>query len=143
MKSTRLNPYLNFDGKCAEAMNFYQSILGGNLEMSTFGEPADSPTAGVESQRIMHAQLQNEGLLLMGSDVLPGHKQVLGDNVHLSLVGDNEAKLKAIFMGLAEEGGQISMPLKKQFWGDTFGMLTDRYGIHWMVNINATPTKKK
>lgn len=136
MKTT-LVPYLNFDGQTAEAMKFYQSMLGGELTMQTFAEAgmADKPEI---AERVMHADLKNEAVSFMASDTHPDHSQPLamGNNVHLSMVGSEEAKLTQYFNKLAE-GGTIDMPLEKQFWGDVFGMLTDKFGIHWMVNISA------
>lgn len=137
MTTAQLTPYLYFDGQCREAMNFYQSILGGALEMSSFGEAPEKDQTNIDQERIMHAHLKNEGLMLMASDILPDSKQVIGNNVHVSLVGNNESELRAIFLGLSENSGKVDLPLEKQFWGDTFGMLTDKYGIHWMININS------
>ena len=135
MKNT-LSPYLTFKGNCREAMTFYQSILGGELTMQTFGETMPDGTPPSHKDQIMHASLQNDALSFMASDGPPGGTVTFGNNVHLSLVGDDEAALTKYFNRLAEDG-DIKMPLAKQFWGDTFGMLTDRFGIHWMVNISA------
>ena len=132
-----LTPYLNFNGKTAEAMRFYQSILGGELTMQTFGEAkmAQSPE---EKDLIVHAALTNGSLSLMASDTHPNQPTKFGDNVHMSLAGQQGDLLTGIFNGLAQ-GGRVDIPLAKQFWGDTFGMLTDRFGIHWMVNIDSSP----
>jgi PhnB protein len=129
----RLIPYLNFDGNAAEAMKFYQSILGGELKMQTFGEAkmAKSPK---DEKRIIHADLQNGDLSFMASDTMPGQKADFGNNVHMSISGQDRDGLARIFNGLAK-GGKVDMPLAKQFWGDTYGALTDRFGVHWMVNI--------
>ena len=133
---TTLVPYLNFDGQTAEAMKFYQSILGGELNIQTFAEAgmADKPEI---ADMVMHAHLKNEALNIMASDTNPDHSPPLaaGNNVNLSLNGSDEAKLTQVFNRLAA-GGTVDMPLEKQFWGDTFGMLTDKFGIHWMVNIS-------
>ncbi len=133
---TTLVPYLNFDGQTAEAMKFYQSILGGELNIQTFAEAgmADNPEI---ADMVMHAHLKNEALNIMASDTNPDHSPPLaaGNNVNLSLNGSDEAKLTQVFNRLAA-GGTVDMPLEKQFWGDTFGMLTDKFGIHWMVNIS-------
>jgi PhnB protein len=128
-----LTPYLNFNGNAAEAMRFYQSILGGELSMQTFGEAkmAERPD---EKDLIVHATLKNEALTFMASDTHPSRQAKLGDNVHMSVTGRDDRRLTAIFNGLAK-GGKVDMPLAKQFWGDTFGMLTDKYGVHWMVNV--------
>jgi PhnB protein len=134
---TVLTPYLTFNGKAAEAMKFYHSILGGELTMQTFAESkmAQKPE---ENDLIIHATLKNEGLIFMASDAMPSRQAMFGDNVHMSLGGDDAERLTKIFNGLAE-GGRVDMPLAKQFWGDTYGQLTDKFGIHWMVNITAKP----
>jgi PhnB protein len=132
-----LTPYLNFNGKTAEAMRFYQSVLGGDLTMQTFGEAkmAKSPK---DKDLILHAALKNDALSIMASDGQPGIKVVFGDNIHMSLAGQDNAKLSEMFAKLGR-GGKVDMPLAKQFWGDTFGMVTDKFGVHWMVNIVAKP----
>jgi len=138
MKST-LIPYLNFNGNTAEAMKFYQSILGGELTLQTFGE-AGMAKAPEEKGRVIHASLKNEALSFMASDGHPNQRVNFGDNIHLSIIGSDEDKLTNFFNKLAQ-GGKVDMPLAKQFWGDTFGMLTDKFGVHWMVNI-APQTQK-
>jgi PhnB protein len=132
-----LCPYLNFDGKTADAMKFYQSVLGGKLTVQTYADAfPDTPPA--MKDRVMHAHLENDALSFMASDTNPQHdpRFVPGNNISLSIVGNDSAKLTEYFNGLAE-GGTIVMPLEKQFWGDVFGMLTDKFGIQWMVNISA------
>lgn len=135
--SAILSPYLNFNGNTAEAMKFYQSILGGELTIQTFGDAGQGSTEEIKN-RTMHANLKNDHLSFMASDGQPGVDVQFGNNIHMSLVGSDEAQLTSYFNALAA-GGTVNMPLAKQFWGDTFGMLTDKYGIHWMVNISAQP----
>lgn len=132
-----LTPYLNFNGKTGEAMRFYHSILGGELTMQTFAEAkmAQSPD---QNDRIIHATLKNEGLTFMASDTMPDREAKFGDNVHLSISGHDGEKLTKVFHGLSQ-GGTVDMPLAKQFWGDTYGQVTDKFGVHWMVNITAQP----
>lgn len=132
MKPT-LTPYLNFNGNTKEAMEFYQSVLGGKLTMQTFGE-SGMPISPEYKDKIIHAALENDTLSFMASDGNDEHPVHMGDNIHMSIVGSDESKLTEFFNKLSE-GGKIDMPLAKQFWGDTFGMLTDKFGIHWMVNI--------
>lgn len=124
--NTTLNPYLNFNGDCAEAMKFYQSVLGGELHIT----PTD------QGDRTIHASLKSGAIFLMASDGQMGDPVVFGTSTHLSLNGDNEEEITSYFNGLAE-GGKITMPLEKQFWGDKFGMLQDKFGIFWMVNIST------
>lgn len=128
-----LSPYLNFNSKTAEAMKFYQSVLGGELTMQTFGEAKMAQTPK-EKDLIVHAALKTDSLSFMASDTPPSRPAKFGDNVHLSITGQDAKTLTDIFNKLSQ-GGKVDMPLAKQFWGDTFGMLTDRFGIHWMVNI--------
>jgi PhnB protein len=131
----RLNPYLAFDGNCGEAMKFYQSVLGGELKMQTFGE-SGSDVKDEDKDRIIHALLDNEALTFMASDGNEENPVSFGNNISMSIVGEDEDQLRKFFEGLSE-GGNVDMPLEKQFWGDTFGMLTDKFGVHWMVNINS------
>ncbi len=130
-----LTPYLTFNGNAAEAMKFYKSVLGGELTMQTFGEAKMAKTAK-EKDRIVHAALKNETLSLMASDGQMTQQVKFGDNVSMSISGQDQAKLTEIFNRLSK-GGKVTMPLAKQFWGDTFGMFTDKFGIQWMVNIST------
>ena len=141
MDKAVLNPYLMFSGKCAEAMKFYQSILGGDLKMQTVGESGQSKNEA-EKDLIMHALLENGTLTIMASDGDAAHPVNPGDNIRLSISGTDEAALTKYFNDLAE-GGTVDLPLAKQFWGDTFGMLTDKFGIHWMINISSGEQKQK
>jgi PhnB protein len=128
-----LSPYLNFGGDCAEAMAFYQSVLGGKLEMMTFGDaPMDTPPE--QKDLVMHSTLQNDTLSFMASDAMPDSDRVVGTNIALSIAGSDEAQITAFFEALSQ-GGTVDHPLKKEFWGDSFGMLTDKFGVHWMFNI--------
>lgn len=136
--NSRLNPYLAFGGTAREAMEFYESVFGGKLQLSTYRENEmahDRSTA----DHIMHSVLEAEnGMVLMAGDAPSSVPPGEASNVSLSLSGDNEAELTAYFEKLAAEGS-IDEPLVKAPWGDTFGMLTDRFGIHWMVNISLPP----
>ena len=121
-----LTPYLNFNGNTAEAMKFYQSILGGELIMQTFAEAGMAKTPE-EGNRIVHADLKNETLSFMASDGPPSQQVRFGDNIHMSISGTDQNKLTEFFNKLAQ-GGKADMPLAKQFWGDTFGMLLPEAG---------------
>ena len=134
----QINPYLNFDGHTEEAMRFYAAALGGTLTpMSRFGEmPGDMPMSDEQKQRVLHVGLQlPSGAMIMASDTMAGMGPpfVAGNNVHISLNPDNRATADAMFAALGE-GGTVTMALTEQFWGDYFGSLTDRFGVHWMVN---------
>jgi PhnB protein len=131
--ASQLNPYLNFNGTARQAMEFYRDVFGGELTLSTFGELGMADGADVD--KVMHGQLQaSAGYVLMGADV-PSHMEFERPaGFAVSLSGDDEA-LHGYFDQLAA-GGTITMPLAKQVWGDEFGMLTDQFGIQWMVNIS-------
>ncbi len=129
-----LNPYISFDGNAREAMETYRDIFGGDLTISTFGEFGQE---GEGSDGVMHAQLETpDGFTIMASDTAPGMGEVAaGSNFAVSLSGDDDA-LRGYWKGLSE-GGAVTTPLEKQAWGDEFGMLTDRFGIPWLVNIGT------
>jgi PhnB protein len=133
--NTVLLPYLNFMGKTAEAMRFYQSIFGGSLAMQTFAE-AGIPTPPETKDNVIHAELKTPDFTFMSSDGDTEHPVTMGNSVNMSLIGTDEQQLTEYFNRLAE-GGTITLPLAKQFWGDTYGQLTDKFGIHWMVNIGT------
>ena len=131
-----LNPYLNFaDARAREAMEFYASVLGGDLDVMTFG---DMGTEGPMATQVMHGQIQTpSGLTLMGADAPPEMVQVtFGDNVSVSISGSNEEaeQLRGWFSALSD-GGEVRQPLEAAPWGDEFGMFVDRFGISWMFNI--------
>jgi PhnB protein len=131
MTST-LNPYLHFDGNAREAMEFYRTALGGELDVNTYGEFG---APGPEQDKIMHAQLTTPaGFTLMASDTPSDMDFRPGQNVSVSLSGDNPDELRGYWEGLTS-GGTVTMPLEKQVWGDEFGACVDRFGVAWMVNI--------
>jgi len=132
--SSHLNPYISFDGNAREAMEFYEGVFGGTLTLNTFGEfgAADAPGA----DKIMHGQLESDGgFILMGADMPPGIEHDPGNNIAVSLSGDDADALRGYWKQLSE-GGAVPVPLEKQMWGDEFGMCVDRFGISWMVNIS-------
>jgi PhnB protein len=132
-----LNPYITFEGQAAEAMQFYQSVLGGELTSSTFGEFGMSSAPG-DGDKIMHAQLvTGDGLVLMAADLPPGMSYTPGRTISISLSGDDEDRLRSLFDGLSA-GGTVAQPFEKAPWGDTFGAFTDRYGIDWLVNASGS-----
>lgn len=132
--SARLSPYLQFKGNAAEAMTFYQSVFGGELNVMRFADLGGMGLPDEGQQQVMHSDLTvSEGFMLMGADV-PDHFSPDARNGHQALSGDGEATLKGWFEGLAD-GGTIDVPLEKAPWGDWFGQVKDKYGIDWMVNI--------
>ena len=140
--STYLNPYLSFRGSAREAMGFYESVLGGTLEIMTFADMGGMGVPDEEAQQVMHSALTvSESVVLMGSDV-PSHMELdlqSEGRVRVALSGDDVDTLRGWFDGLAE-GGTVNVPLEKAPWGDWFGDVTDRYGISWMVNISGGAT---
>lgn len=126
----KLNPYLNFDGNCAEAMQFYASVFGTELKMMRFSE-APMPAAPGTENRVMHASLPISDGALMASDTMPGMPLNQGSNVHLCVEFSDANEQTRVFEALAA-GGSVTMPLAQQFFG-RFGMLTDRFGIRWMT----------
>lgn len=134
--STLLNPYIAFKNNARQAMEFYQSVFGGELKMNTFKE-FNASMSPAEDNLMMHAELKaGNGLTLMASDTPERMEYKPGTNINMSLSGEDEKELKGFFERLSA-GGMVSMPLEKQVWGDVFGMVTDKFGIGWMVNINA------
>lgn len=128
MKAT-VNPYISFNGKTREAFEFYNSIFGGEITISTF---ADQHVPNAPADGVMHAQLEvNNTIILMGSDGMDNTKV---SGFSLSLSGDDADELRGYFQKLAADG-QITKPLEKESWGAEFGMLQDKFGISWMVNI--------
>ena len=133
---SKLNPYLSFKDNTREAMEFYRSVFGGKLEVSTFKDYHASQDPS-EDNLIMHSVLEAEnGITFMASDTPNRMEYRPGTNMSMSLSGDNEAELKAYFEKLSA-GGRVTMPLEKAIWGDSFGMCTDTFGVQWLVNITG------
>ena len=131
--ASRLNPYLSFDGDAREAMETYKDVFGGELTVSTYGETGGA--APGDENKVMHAQLETpSGFTLMGSDAPAGMPRDEGSSIQISLSGD-DANLRDYFQKLSQ-GGSVTMPLEKQVWGDEFGMVTDPFGVQWMVNVS-------
>src|SRR5579872_9695 len=132
----QMNPYLTFNGQCEAAFKFYEKCLGGKIEamLPHKGTPAEAHTPPEWHDKIMHARLNVNGEVLMGSDAPPDHyKEPKGFSVSLQL--KDPAESERIFNALAE-GGKVGMPLQQTFWATRFGMLVDRFGIPWMINCD-------
>ncbi len=138
--STTLNPYLNWRDSAQAAMEFYQSVFGGELTVSTFKE-FGAPVEAGEENLIMHSQLVTPALTLMGADVPTGMPWTENSNGSISLSGgpDDEVQLRGYWNALSE-GATVTAPLDKAPWGDTFGMLVDKFGVNWLVNIAGSPS---
>jgi PhnB protein len=138
----RVSTYLNFAGQTEAAFVFYRSVFGGEFlgPIHRMGDapaaPGQAPLSAAERQMVMHVELVLlGGHVLMGTDAPPslGFTVVHGNSVHINLEPDTRAEADRLFQGLAQSG-QVDMPLQDMFWGAYFGSLTDRFGIHWMVN---------
>jgi len=131
--SSRLNPYLNFNGNARQAMEFYANVFGGNLSLSTFAQfgASDSPDA----ERIMHGMLETDaGYVIMGADITSDMEYHPMTGFSVSLSGDDADILRGYWEKLSASG-TTTMPLQRQVWGDEFGMCVDEFGVSWLVNI--------
>ena len=135
-----INTYLNFDGACRQAFEFYRSVFGGDFTIvSTFRDgPADMPVPEAEKDRLMHVSLPIGSGVLMGSDTCSGFgpPSAVGNNFSISVAPDSRAETDRVFNALSEDG-TVTMPLGDMFWGAYFGACTDRFGVNWMVNFDT------
>ena len=138
--ASAINPYLYFNGNCEEAFNFYRSIFGGEFigGIHRYGDVPpmpDKPLSEGDAGKIMHIALPlGKDNAIMGSDVpsMPGMEEVGGNNIYVCINAESKEEADSFFHGLAE-GGSVKMPIGETFWGAYFGMLRDKFGIHWMV----------
>jgi PhnB protein len=135
-----LNPYLNFNGNTEEAFNFYKTVFGGEfIFLQRFRDtPESAKLPAGDQDKIMHVALPiGPANILMATDALEsmGHKLVAGNNFYLSLDPESEEEATRLFHDLSD-GGVVTVPLEKASWGAFFGMVTDQFGIHWMVNYD-------
>ena len=129
----QIAPYINFQGRAREAMELYQSILGGKLELFAAG-PDGAPRPAGPGDRIQHARLSGDGFLLVGSDGHPSYPPTPGDNIAVVLASSDRAAMRNAFEKLAE-GGQVKMPLTEGPWGGAAAWLADRFGISWNLDL--------
>ena len=135
------NPYLVFDGTTAQAMPFYQRVLGGKLDVMTFAQMPDAEQQKMcasAADRVMHAMLSFDGGQLMASDTMEGQPYEGMKGFALTVNKDTAAEAEQVFAALAD-GGQVTMPIGPTFWAERFGMCTDRFGTPWMVNGGMQP----
>jgi PhnB protein len=131
---TILDPYISFKDNTREAMEFYKTVFGGKLDLRTFKEYHASQDPS-EDDKIMHSMLEAEnGIHFMAADTPMGQEYQAASGIGMTLSGDNQAEIQGYFDKLSA-GGTVAQPLEKAPWGDTFGMLTDKFGISWMMNI--------
>ncbi|HTC34404.1 MAG TPA: VOC family protein [Bryobacteraceae bacterium] len=125
--------YLNFDGNCREAMQFYAKCLGAELQLSPFSDMPGN-TAPEAKDRIVHARLAKGSSLLLASDTQPGMPFQQGSNFSVSVQCESVQEIDTFFAAFSAKGA-VAMPLQDMFWGARFGMLTDQFGIRWMFNF--------
>jgi len=142
-----VNPYLNFNGNTEEVFNFYKAVFGGEFAfLQRFSDMAegdnegdgcvDSDIPAADKNGIMHIALNIGSTMLMGTDVPSNMEQVkIGTNLSLCISVDSRADADRIFTALSE-GGKVQMPMQDMFWGDYYGMLTDKYATQWMISFN-------
>ncbi|MFG2894847.1 VOC family protein [Streptomyces sp. NPDC048248] len=137
--ASRLNPYITFSGEAKQALEFYKEVLGGTLNVNTYGDFGSEAPPGF-ADKVMHGQLEStSGFTLMCADNPPGSEHDPGNNFAVSLSGDDADELRGYWSKLSD-AGTVSVPLERQMWGDVFGMCTDKFGITWMVNISEQQT---
>lgn len=132
-----LMPYISFENNAREALTFYQTIFGGTVTLTTFGEYDDSlePDA---ADLVMHGELDAEAdLILFASDTPAGMPFNPGARVALAIFGNEEFTMAKYYNALLDQGGSTQMPLEKAPWGDSFGTVTDKFGVDWMINISG------
>ncbi|MFO1444802.1 VOC family protein [Bacillus sp. Bva_UNVM-123] len=139
-----VNVYLNFNGNCREAVEFYAEVFGTDKpHIMTFGDTPPNPEYPLPEEAknlVMHARLTINGSMVMFSDTFPGSPFVLGNNISLSVVSHNEDEIKSIFHKLKEDG-TVNMELQETFWSKCYGQITDKFGIEWQLNYENEEIK--
>ncbi len=132
-----LSPYISYNGTAREAMTFYKGVFGGEITFSTYGE-FDDTLDGHAAMRIMHAELITDAdFILLGSDTPDGAEFDPSTRISIAIFGNEEATMAKYYESLLAAGGNTKMPLEKAPWGDSFGMVTDKFGVEWMFNISG------
>jgi PhnB protein len=136
---TQINPYVNFSGNCREAMTFYNECLQGELTLQTVeGSPVEHQCPAALKDQILHSSLVKNGtLLLMGSDMVGPEGFIKGNTIALSLICSSEEEINRFFSKLSD-GGRVTHPLRIEFWGAIFGVLSDKFGIRWMLTYDKS-----
>lgn len=132
---TKLNPYISFRDNTRQAMDFYKSVFGGELDLRTFKDFGASQDPS-EDNLIMHSVLESGAITIMASDTPARIEFKPGNNFNMSLSGDNETELRGYWEKLSD-GGTVTMALEKAIWGDIFGMCRDKFGTQWLINIST------
>ena len=128
------NPYLYFDGRARDAMSFYGAVFGAEAGMTPYADTPPDLYPGADPQHLMHSELHVPGLVLMACDVPPGMAFAPGGQVTISITCDSRAELDRLYAALSD-GGEATTPPYDAFWGDRIGLLTDRFGIGWMLSF--------
>lgn len=131
-----INPYIGFNGRCREAMNFYKDIFGGTLDLNEVGgSPMEQYWPSGAKDAIYHSELKSGGIVIMGSDMAGPGEQITGTNISVAVGCDSEADIHNFFNKLAE-GGEVYEPVREQFWGALFAAVKDKFGIRWMLTYD-------
>jgi PhnB protein len=142
MKS--FNAYLIFNGNCRQAMEFYAKSLGADLQLQTYSQaPGMEPGCEIPEQMrdmVMHARLQRGSAVLMASDARPDLPPTIGSNVWVNIDCESAQEIEKFFSALSDGAESIMMPLQQTFWAARFAMLTDKFGVHWMLNLEQPKT---
>jgi PhnB protein len=138
------NPYLIFNGNCRQAMEFYAKSLGADLQLQTYSQaPGMEPGCEIPEQmkdKVMHARLHTGSAVLMASDGRPGQPATLGNHLWVTIDCESVQEIEKFFSALSESAGNITMPLQQTFWAARFAMLTDKFGVNWMLNLEQPKT---
>ena len=139
---TQINAYLNFNGNCREAMEFYKDCLGAELTLQTVeGSPAETQCPPAMKDQILHSTLQKDALILMGSDMSGAEGIIPGTNIALCINCSSEAEINGFYNKLSS-GGQVIHALRTEFWGAIFGVFVDQFGIRWMLNYDKNQVQQ-
>lgn len=132
---TQVNAYINFNGHCKEALNFYRQCLGGELHLQKISEsPMAAQMPSQKGGQILHGTLVSKAIVIMGSDISPANF-LQGNNINLCLQCSSKEEMEDFFDSLSK-AGSVKTPLHQTFRGDTYGELTDRFGINWILNYS-------
>jgi PhnB protein len=127
------NPYFFFSGNCRDALNFYKDCFGGEITgLQTYGD-TQMPSSPEQKNQVIHATFKSGSIYFMASDSMPGQPNNAGNNITLNIDFENTSEQAKVFEKLSA-GGRVQMPLQDTFWGARYGMLTDKFGINWMMN---------
>jgi PhnB protein len=135
-RMTQINAYINFNGNCRQALSFYHECIGGELDLQTVaGSPVEGECVGLSNDQILHGSLTKGAIVLMGSDMIGPEGYTKGNNIALALACSSPEEIERYYRKLSADGEQ-TYPLHKEFWGATFGILNDKFGIRWMLTYD-------